>query len=309
MKAVRYQAYGNADVLSYQEIERPSPGAGEVLLKVAGAGFNPIDTWIRAGQLTEIFPVTLPHTPGIDVAGRVAELGTGVESLKLHEAVFGFLPIPGGGAMADFAIAPAAALAKAPASVPLADAASIPVAALTAWQGLFEQAKIKPGARVLINGAGGGVGGFAVQLAKRTGAVVIATASPRSAGVVGSYDPDQVIDYTSTAIADAIDGHVDVVFNLVVISGPQFEDLIRLTGPGGVVVTATSPQATSSEVEVAFFQVRSDTAQLAEIAGLVDAGELRLDISERALLTDTAAIHQRAEAGDLRGRVVLIPEG
>ena len=309
MKAVRFREYGSTEVLEYEEIDSPSPGPGEVLLKVAGAGFNPIDTWIRAGQMTEFFPVALPHTPGIDVSGRVAEIGSGVDSLTLHESVFGFLPIPGGGAMADFTLAPAAALAKAPTSVPLADAAAIPVAALTAWQGLFEQAKIKPEYRVLINGAGGGVGGFAVQLTKRQGASVIATASPRSAEVIGSYGADQVVDYTSTALVDAVDGTVDVVFNLAVTSGPQFEDLIRLTRPGGVVVTATSPQAASAEVEVLFFQVRSDTAQLAEIAALIDAGELRLDISERGLLADTEAIHERAEAGDLRGRVVLVPEG
>ena len=308
MKAVRYHGYGTPEVLKYEEIDRPSPGPGEVLVKVAGAGFNPIDTWIRAGQLTEFFPVALPHTPGIDVSGRVAELGSGVDSLTLHESVFGLLPIPGGGAMADFALAPAVALAKAPTSVPLGDAAAIPVAALTAWQGLFEQAKIKPGHRVLINGAGGGVGGFAVQLAKRHGATVIATASPRSAEVIGSYGADQIVDYTSTALVDAVDGSVDVVFNLAVISGPQFEELIGLTRSDGVVVTATQPQAASGEVEVLFFQVRSDTAQLAEIAALIDAGELRLDISERGLLTDTAATHERAEAGDLRGRVVLIPE-
>jgi len=309
VKAVRYHAYGTAEVLEYEEIDRPSPGPDEVLVKVAGAGFNLIDTWIRGGQMNEIFPVALPHTPGIDVSGTVAELGSGVGSLMPQEPVFGFLPIPGGGAMADFALAPASALAKAPAAVPLTDAAAIPVPALTAWQGLFEQAKIKPGNRVLVNGAGGGVGGFAVQLAKRAGATVIATASPRSAEVIGSYGADQVVDYTSTALGDAVDGSVDVVLNLVVMSGPQFEELIRLTRPGGTVATATRPQATSNEVDVLFFQVRSDIAQLAEIAALIDAGELRLDISEHGLLSDAAAIHERAEAGDLRGRVVLVPEG
>ena len=189
MKAVRFHEYGDSDVLRYEDAEQPVPGAGEVRIHVAATSFNPVDDGIRGGYLQGPFPVTLPHIPGIDVAGTVDALGEGVENVAVGDAVIGFLPMTADGAAAEYVIAPAEILAPAPTSIPLADAAALPMVGLTAWQALFDDAGLTAGQRVLINGAGGAVGGYAVQLAKRAGAHVIATASPRSASASGPRAP------------------------------------------------------------------------------------------------------------------------
>ena len=178
MKAVRFHEVGGPEVLRYEDAERPTPGAGEVLIKVAGSAFNPADAGIRAGTLP--FPVVLPHTPGYDVAGTIEALGDGVTGFAAGDAVVGFLPMIENGSAAEYVVAPADVLVAAPTSIPLADAAALPSVALTAWQALFDEAGLTAGHRVLIVGAGGAVGSYAVQLAKHSGAHVIATASPRS---------------------------------------------------------------------------------------------------------------------------------
>ena len=159
MKAVRYHEYGDASVLRYEDADRPKPSAGEVLIQVAATSFNPVDGAIRAGYLQQVFPIRFPHTPGIDVAGTVAAVGPGVSGFSVGDPVIGFLPMTGNGAAAEFALAPADLLAAAPSSLPLAQAAALPSAALTAWQALFEHADLRAGQRLLINGAGGSVGG------------------------------------------------------------------------------------------------------------------------------------------------------
>jgi NADPH:quinone reductase-like Zn-dependent oxidoreductase len=309
MKAVRFHEYGGIDVLRYEEVDRPRPGPGEVLVQVAGAAFNPIDTWFRAGIIDQVFPVTFPHTLGIDVAGTVAELGEGVQVQAVGDAVIGFLPLPGTGAAAEFVVAPAAVLVPAPENVPLADAAAIPVAALTAWQALFELGGLTSGQRVLINGAGGGVGGFAVQLAAGAGAAVIATASARSAETVRSFGAGEVIDYTAFKIGDAVREPVDLVVNLVAGSRDDTVALLDVTRPGGVLVSATSPGGEFPEfdVRVEFIHVRSDPAQLTQIVQQIEAGALRLDISDRRPLAETPLVHEQSESGAVRGRVVFVP--
>ena len=200
MKAVRFHAYGDPDVLRYEDAEQPVPGAGEVLIRVAATAFNPVDANIRAGFMQGPIPVTLPHTPGYDVSGTVDALGEGVDSVAVGDAVVGFLPMVADGASAEYVLAPAEILTAAPASVPLPDAAALPSVGLTAWQALFELGELKAGQRVLINGAGGAVGGYAVQLAKHAGAHVIATASPRSRERVRTAGADELIDHTAAAV-------------------------------------------------------------------------------------------------------------
>ena len=165
MKTVRFHEYGDPTVLRYEDVEQPVPGAGQVLLRVAATSFNGVDGNIRAGFMQGPIPVTLPHTPGIDVSGTVAALGPEVAGFAVGDQVIGFLPMAGDGAAAEYVLAPAEVLAAAPTSVPPADAAALPVVGLTAWQALFDHAKLTAGQRVLINGAGGAVGGYAVQLA------------------------------------------------------------------------------------------------------------------------------------------------
>ena len=310
MKAVRFHAFGGESVLRYEDADRPTPGAGQVLLEVAGAAFNPIDTWIRAGQLADLFPITFPHTPGIDVSGTVIAVGGEVTGLAIGQKVIGLLPIPGGGAMADFALAPAEILTRAPSSIDLAHAAALPVASLTAWQALFEHAQVQADQRVVVNGGGGGVGGFVIQLAKQAGATVIATASPRSIEIVRSNGADVVIDYTKTPLAEAIAEPVDVVINLVLTTQPEMAALIGLIRPCGVLVTATAPAADdeSGRVRIVFFPVRSDAAQLAAIVARIDAGGLKVDVSDVRPLADVADVHTMSAANEIRGKVVLVPE-
>lgn len=309
MKAVRFHEYGTTGVLRYEDVDRPRPGPGEVLVQVAGTAFNPIDTWFRAGIIHQIYPVTFPHTLGIDVAGTVVEQGEGVEVPAVGDAVIGFLPMTAPGAAAEFVAAPADVLVPAPGNVPLADAAAIPVAALTAWQALFELGELTSGQRVLVNGAGGGVGGFAVQLAKGAGATVIATASARSAETVRSFGADEVIDYTTVKIGDAVREPVDLVVNLVAGSREDTIALLDVTKPGGILVSATSPggEFPERDVRVAFIHVRSDPAELTQIVRQVQAGALHLDISDRRPLAETPIVHEQSESGAVRGRVVLVP--
>ncbi len=182
MKAVRFHEVGGPEVLKYEEIAQPIPGVGQVRLRVAASAFSAADNGIRAGFLS--IPVVLPHIPGYDVSGTIDALGDGVDGFAVGDAVIAFLPMATDGGAAEYVIAPADALVAAPTSVPLADAAALPSVALTARQALFDDGGLKAGQRALIVGAGGVVGKYAIALAKRAGAYVIATASPRSADAV-----------------------------------------------------------------------------------------------------------------------------
>jgi NADPH:quinone reductase-like Zn-dependent oxidoreductase len=307
MKTVRFHEYGDPSVLRVEDADQPVPGPGQVLIKVAGTSFNPIDASFRAGFMRPAMPIELPHTPGIDVAGTVAALGEGVTGPTVGDAVIAFLPMTANGATAEYALAPADILAAAPATVPLADAAALPAAALTAWQALHEHAGLRPGQRILINGAGGAVGGYAIQFAKLIGAAVIATASPRTAGTVRAAGADQIIDHTTTDVVAAVGEQVDVVLNLIRTDDAAMSALVALIAPGGVLVSTGSP-ATADEdrkVQTISMYVRSDAAQLTEIAGLVDAGRVTLAISGRYPLADTAKVHELSAADNLRGKVII----
>jgi NADPH:quinone reductase-like Zn-dependent oxidoreductase len=311
MKAIRFHEYGDAGVLRYEDAERPAPAAGEVLVEVAATSFNPVDAGIRAGYLQQVFPISLPHIPGIDVAGTVVALGAGVTRWTVGDRVVGFLSMVADGAAAEFVAAPAETLAPAPTTIPLTNAAALPVGAQTAWQALFEHADLQSGSRVLINGAGGGVGGYAVQLAKRAGAHVIATAGPRSADTVRAQGADQIIDYTTTNTVKEVTEPVDVVLNLV--AAPE-SDIVALTGlirDGGVIVTTATPAAGDPDraVRATGMQLRTDADQLAKLVEMVDAGELGVEVSATYPLFQAAAVHELGTTGGIRGKVLLTPAG
>lgn len=311
MKAVRFHEYGDAGVLRYEDTEQPAPGAGEVLIRVAATTFNPVDANIRAGFMQGPIPVTLPHTLGYDVAGTVEALGEGVDAVEIGDEVVGFLPMTADGAAAEYAVAPAAVLAPAPASIPLTDAAALPSVGLTAWQALFEIGELAAGQRVLINGAGGAVGGYAVQLAAQAGAHVIATASSRSRERVAAAGADEVIDHATTALAAAVTAPVDVLLNLAPIAPEAFAALVGLVRSGGIVVSTTvwmpAPSDEARGVRGVDVFVRSDAEQLARLVALVDRGELRVHVAERVPLAELSAVHARAAAGALPGKVVVLP--
>jgi NADPH:quinone reductase-like Zn-dependent oxidoreductase len=306
MKAVRFHDYGDPNVLRCEDVEQPAPGAGEVRLRVAATSFNPVDDGIRGGYLRTVFPVTLPHIPGIDVAGTVDALGEGVTDVQVGDDVIGFLPMVADGAAAEYVVAPAEILAPAPKSIPLPDAAALPMVGLTAWQALFDDAGLTAGQLVLINGAGGAVGGYAVQLAKMANAHVIATASPRSSERVRSAGADEVIDHTTTQVTVA--EPVDVLLNLARITP---EELVALVRPGGVVVntvpTIPTPADDERGVRAVGVFVRSDAERLSRLVALVDRGELRVDVAERVPLAELPAVHAKATTGDLPGKVVVLP--
>jgi NADPH:quinone reductase-like Zn-dependent oxidoreductase len=309
MKAIRYHEYGDSSVLRYEDAERPEPAQGEVLVEVAATSFNPVDAGIRAGYLQQVFPVSLPHIPGIDLAGTVVGLGAGVMRWTVGERVIGFLPMVPDGAAAEFVTASAEFLAPAPTTIPLTHAAALPAAAQTAWQALFEHADLRAGQRVLINGAGGGVGGYAVQLAKQAGAFVIATASPRSAEAVRIQGADQIIDYTVTSPADALTEPVDTVLNLVAAAESEMVALTGLIRDGGVIVTTATPTAGGADrgVRAVGMQLRTDADQLGSLAKQVDAGQLRVEVSATYPLSQASLVHELSAAGRIRGKVLLIP--
>jgi NADPH:quinone reductase-like Zn-dependent oxidoreductase len=311
MKAVRFHEYGEPDVLRYEDVEDPIPGVGQVRLRVAATTFNGVDANIRAGFMQGPMPLTLPHIPGLDVAGTVDILGEGVRDLSVGDAVVGFLPFVADGASAEYVLAPAESLAPAPTSIPLADAAALPLVGLTAYQALFEHASLTAGQRILISGAGGAVGGYAVQLAKAAGAYVIATGSPRRNKRLTARGADEVIDHTTVDVTTAVSKPVDVLLNLAPISPDEFTALAALVRDGGVVVGTTvwmpAPSDEARAVRGIDLYVRSDATQLAELTARVDRGELTIDVDERVALPDLPTLHAQAAAGTLTGKIIIQP--
>ncbi|MBF6301391.1 NADP-dependent oxidoreductase [Nocardia amamiensis] len=307
MKAIRFTTYGDPSVLELAEVQKPIPHSGEALIRVAATTFNPVDAAIRAGVLQQQFPLTLPHIPGIDVSGVVTAVGADVDRSLVGSSVVAFLPMAANGAAAEYVTAPANLLATAPVPVPLSDAAALPSSGLTAWQALIDHAGVYAGSRVLVNGAGGGVGGFTIGLAKHLGAHVIATASPRSSDAVRAAGADEIIDYTRIPVIDALTEPVDFVVNLVRTSPAELAALRdRITDRGALVSTTTPAVADASRnVRGENVFVRSDAQQLRNLVSLLDRGVLRLDVSARYPLAELPQVHALGERGQLRGKTVV----
>jgi NADPH:quinone reductase-like Zn-dependent oxidoreductase len=233
-----------------------------------------------------------------------------VDGLEISDRVVGFLPMAGDGAAAEYVLAPAGILTPAPRSIPLPDAAALPLVGLTAWQALFDHAKLTAGQRVLINGAGGAVGGYAVQLAKNAGAYVIATAGPRSSQQVKTTGADEVVDHTATEVTAAVTEPVDVVLNLAPIDPAQLAALLTLIAPGGVLVNTTvwmpAPSDEPRGVRGIDLFVNSDAEQLSRLVALVDSGELRVNVAQRVPLAQLPAVHTQAATGELHGKAVIV---
>ena len=309
MKAARFHEVGGPEVLRYEDVDQPTPGGGEVRVRVAASAFNAADAGMRAGFLP--IPVVLPHVPGYDVSGTVDALGDGVTGLQVGDAVIGFLPMEADGGAAEYVVAPADALVPAPTKVPLTDAAGLSSVALTAWQALFDLGELRAGQRVLINGAGGVVGKYAVALAERAGVHVVATASPRSSDAVRAAGADQVIDHTTTDLLGAVDEQVDVLLNLAPIEPEQFTALVSLVRDGGKVVSTTAFMATPGDeargVTAATVFVLPNRDRLTELVSLVDSGDLHVEVTRRIPLTELPALHAEAATGRIAGKVVVEP--
>jgi NADPH:quinone reductase-like Zn-dependent oxidoreductase len=309
MKAVQFHSVGGPEVLQYGEIEQPVPGPGEVRLRVAASGFSAADNSMRAGFLP--IPIELPHIPGYDVSGTVDAIGEGVTGPAVGDPVIAFLPMERNGGAAEFVIAPAESVVAAPTTIPLADAAAMPSVTLTAWQALFDAGELTAGQRVLIIGAGGVVGKYAVQLAERAGVYVIATASPRSIDAVRAAGADQVVDHTTTDLLEAIDGQMDVLLNLAPIDPDQFAASVAAVRDGGRVVSTTAFMATPDDktrgVTAVTVFVQPNRERLAQLVSLVDEGELTVEVTRRIPLTELQALHAEAAAGGIVGKTIILP--
>lgn len=307
MKAVRYHEYGPPEVLRVEDIPQPKPGPGQVLVKVAATSFNPIDAALRAGVLSTVIPLPLPYVPGLDIAGEVAALGDGADRWAVGDAVIGYLPRDIDGACAEYAVVPAAVLTAAPASVPLLDAAALPLVGLTAWQALFEHADLRPNQRVLVYGAGGTVGRMALQIAASGDAYVIAATNSAQVDTVRADGADLVVDYTTAGWKQSEWTPVDVVFSLAPAGKVDLADIAGLLTPGGVLVSAAAPLPPDMPDRVRAVRMAShpDADQLAELVALVDAGTLRPVVGDVRGLDDVRTIHQAALDGALHGKTVI----
>ncbi|MFJ2954449.1 NADP-dependent oxidoreductase [Streptomyces sp. NPDC087270] len=328
MRAVRLHEHGGPEVLRYDEVPIPVPGPGEALVRVHAAGVNPPDWYLRGG-LTTIpgepdSTVGLPVTPGTDVSGVVEAVAADVDGLAVGDEVFGLLRFPGfdGSAYAEYVAAPASDLARKPAGVDHVHAAGAPMAGLTAWQFLIALGHDRPspfqpvphrpvplgaGTTVLVNGAAGGVGHFAVQLAKAKGAHVIAVASGAHEAFLAELGADRFIDYTRSRPEELVHG-VDLVLDTV--GGPDSRRLLRTLKRGGAQFPVFPGDFDDEEtaklgVTVSLTQVRSNGAQLAELGGLLDAGTVRVAIDSTFPLADARAAHERAARGHIQGKIVL----
>jgi NADPH:quinone reductase-like Zn-dependent oxidoreductase len=299
MQAVVIRETGGPEVLRLEEVDRPSPADGEVLIRVRAASVNPVDWKYRRGLAQKPLPAIL----GNDVSGTVEE--SRAEGYAEGDDVFG---MAASGGYAEFATASTAVIAKKPAGVTHEQAAAIPVAGLTAWQALFDRGGLERGQTALIAGAAGGVGHFGVQFAKLAGARVIGTGSSRNRDFVLGLGADEYVDYTQQDVGDAV-SDVDVAFDTV--GGETTGSLVPTVREGGILVTIAAAPPEDAARERGFraeLLVMSPTsAQLARVAELVAGGDVRVELSEVLPISDVRRAHELNEGGHTRGKIILTP--
>ncbi len=306
MKAIRIHAPGGLAGISYDEIPQPQPAAGEVLVKVYASGISPMEiTWATStGQLRP-----LPATLGFEFSGVVAALGEGVKGLSVGAEVYGKPDFKKGGTQAEYVTVQAEELAPKPLSLSHVEASAVPLSALTAWQALFEQADILPGQTLLIHGAAGGVGIFAVQLAHWAGAKVIATASKNNHALLSGLGATEVIDYNLTRFEEVVQ-EVDVVLDTV--GGDALNRSWGVLKKGGILVSIADvsieelqTKALEWGVRAVWLLVKSNRAQLIQIGELIDAGHLKPQIEAVFPLSQGQEAYQQGLKGHNRGKLVL----
>ena len=307
MKAVRIHKYGGLEVLQYEDAPRPKvASATEVLVRIHAAGVNPIDWKTRQGHMKEVFPHSFPLVLGWDLSGVVEEVGAGASRFKAGDEVYS-LPDPlRDGAYAEYIVVRESDLALKPKSLYHVHAAAVPLAALTAWQALFEVAKLGSDQRVLIHAGAGGVGHFAVQFAKWKGAYVFATASTKNQDLLRELGVDEPIDYTQQRFED-IARKIDIVLDT--LGGDTQERSWQVLKKGGALLSLVQPpsaeKAKELGVRAAFVASHPNGAQLAEIAHLIDSRKLK-PIVERILpLLEVRRAHELSQSGHTRGKIVL----
>ncbi|MFF4835252.1 NADP-dependent oxidoreductase [Streptomyces sp. NPDC001315] len=300
-KAYVFTEYGGPETQTFVDLPKPVPGPGELLVAVHASGVNPVDWKVRAGYVREVLPLTLPAVFGTEVSGVVEEIGDGVEGFGIGDEVFGALPLNGG--YAEYALLPAQAATHKPATVSFTDAATLSVSAATAHQGIG-QLNLKPGATLLVNGAGGGIGVAAVQMALHLGAIVIGTASQDKAEFVSSLGATHVA--YGQGVADRITAvapnGVDAILNLV--GGAALYAVAHLAADKSRIITAADPTA-ASELGGGYFQVAQHGEALWHLADLVESGALDPHVSKVVPFAEAAKALAAVEAGHSLGKTVL----
>lgn len=303
MKATRLSGYGAPPVLD--EVEDPKPGRNEVLVRVTGAAANPLDLKIAAGHMRDFFPVEFPYTLGTDVAGSVVEVGADVGDLAVGDEVVARLDPSTGGAFAELAVVPADQIVPAPTAIPLSLAAGAVTAAATALQALTEVADVRPGHTVLVHAGAGGVGSFAVQIARRLGAQVVTTVSKAGADLAAELGAHQVIDYREQDFGSAV-ADVDVVIDTV--GGAVEARSLDVLRPGGLLVAVPRPpdveRAAARGLRAEFVFHASDATRLARAMSLIDDG-LRVAVDNRYALDHAAEALTYLADGHAKGKVIL----
>jgi NADPH:quinone reductase-like Zn-dependent oxidoreductase len=306
MKAIRIHSYGGPEVLKYEDAPRPKPRRGEVLIRVHAAGVNPVDWKVREGYLKGMLHHSLPLIPGWDLSGVVEKAGPRVTRFQKGDEVYSRPDIARNGAYAEYIVARESEVALKPKSIDHVHAAAVPLAALTAWQALFDTAELKAGQKLLIHAAAGGVGHFAVQLAKWKGAHVIGTASGKKHDLLRELGADETIDYTTQRFEDVV-REVDVVLDT--IAGDTQERSWEVLRKGGILVSILkrpSPEkAATHEARGGYVFVQPNAAELAEIATLIDSGKLRPVVETVLRLPEARRAQELNQAGHTRGKIVL----
>jgi NADPH:quinone reductase-like Zn-dependent oxidoreductase len=305
MKAVRIAQFGGPEVLHLESIPVPKPGEGELLIKVAAAGVNPVDFKIRGGRYPAVGEDKLPFIMGRDVAGSVVEVGHSSSRFATGDAVIA-MPGLGRGGYAEFAVVKVTETAKKPESLDVVEAGAVPLAALTAWQGLFNHGHLKAGQRVLVQGGSGGVGHFAIQFAKAKGAVAITTASAVHHDFLRRLGANQIVDYETQRFEEVVD-EVDLVFDL--IGGEVQERSWQTVKRGGVLVSTlnepSKEKAAAAGARGMRYTVTESGEDLAAIGELIDSGKVKPMVTRRYQLQGAAAAQQFLEHKHPAGKVVL----
>ncbi|MCW3095436.1 MAG: NADPH:quinone reductase [Chthonomonadaceae bacterium] len=303
MKAVRIHAFGGPEVLVYEDVPRPKPGADEILVRVHAAGVNPADWKIREGALGD--GVHLPLIPGMDIAGMIERTGSSVTDFAVGDAIYAFAASRGGG-YAEYAVVKTEEAAHKPDSLDCVQAAAVPLAATTAWQALFDEGGLLPGQTVLIHGASGGVGGFAVQFAKAKGAHVLATAGADHLDYVIGLGAEEVVNYQAVRFEKIIK---DVDMVLDTIGGDTQQRSWQVLKPDGILVSTlglTPPETgTALGVRSASVMAHPNAAQLAEIGRLIDAGQVKVNLQTVLPLTEAHQAQALIQGGHSQGKIVL----
>lgn len=306
MKAVVMHEHGGPEVLQYEDTLRPEPKEDEVLVRVLAAAVNPVDTYIRQGMRSKSATDTRPIIIGYDIAGIVERAGANIKGFKVGDAVYAYLPISRGGGYAEFAIAKEGEMSIKPKSIDFEKAAAVPLAATTAWQALVDTAKVEKGQTVLIHGGSGGVGCFAVQIAKARGAKVIATASTANQDLLKQLGADQPIDYTKTKFEEVVKD-VDVVLNCV--RADVLQPSYGVVKKGGIIVSITDEpdQAECAKYGIRCSRVMAhpDSKALEELTKLIEANKITPIVSQTFPLMEIAKAHQQIETRHTRGKIVL----